>query len=100
MIAPLQAPQASGDLMIARRTALLLLAVSAVAGGVMPAIAEELQLPREKIELVAPPLVHPHEQATLAGPKIVEFSLVAEEKKLTIDDQDAQAVIRRAILTP
>ena len=32
---------------------------------------EELDLPREQVALVAPPFVHPQEQATNQGPKIV-----------------------------
>ena len=51
-----------------------------------PAVAQDLKLPRQKIELAAPPFVHPHEQATEQGPKILEFTLVAEEKEVTIDD--------------
>src|SRR5262245_58553595 len=51
-----------------------------------PAVTQELELPRQKIELVAPPFVHPHEQATPQPPKIVEFTLVAEEKEVVIDD--------------
>ncbi|WP_375789888.1 copper-containing nitrite reductase [Bradyrhizobium sp. Pha-3] len=51
------------------------------------AMAEELNLPRERIAPVAPPFVHPHEQATSQGPKIVEFSLTVEEKPLALDDQ-------------
>jgi nitrite reductase (NO-forming) len=62
------------------------IAATAVGAGA-PALAEELRLPREQIELVAPPLVHPHQQATADGPKIVEFRLVVQEKKLAIDDQ-------------
>src|SRR4029077_18721450 len=58
-------------------------------GGFMPAAAaaEALNLPRQKVELVAPPYVHAHEQATTAGPKIMEFRLVAEEKQIVIDDE-------------
>jgi nitrite reductase (NO-forming) len=51
------------------------------------AISEELDLPREQVALVAPPFVHPHEQATNQGPKIVQFSLKVEEKRLVIDDE-------------
>jgi nitrite reductase (NO-forming) len=51
-----------------------------------PALAEGLDLPRQKVDLVAPPFVHPHEQATGHGPKIVEFRLTAEEKQIVIDD--------------
>ena len=29
--------------------------------------------------------MHPHEQATKAGPKIIEFTLPIEEKKVVID---------------
>ena len=39
------------------------------------AISEELDLPREHGALAAPPFVHPHEQATNQGPKILEFTL-------------------------
>src|SRR6516162_3030115 len=52
-----------------------------------PAMPEELNLPRERVALVAPPFVHPHEQATNQGPKIVEFTLTVEEKLIVIDDQ-------------
>jgi nitrite reductase (NO-forming) len=51
-----------------------------------PALALDLKLGRQKIELVAPPFVHVHEQATQEGPKIMEFRLVAEEKEIVIDD--------------
>jgi nitrite reductase (NO-forming) len=48
--------------------------------------ADDLKLPRERVTLVAPPAVHPHEQATKAGPKIVEFKLTIREKEVVIDD--------------
>jgi nitrite reductase (NO-forming) len=70
--------------MLTRRAALL----SATATVLMlatPALADDLKLPRQKVELVAPPFVHPHEQATKAGPKIMEFTLRIEEKKVVID---------------
>lgn len=51
------------------------------------AMPEELGLPREQVALVAPPFVHPHEQGTNQGPKIVEFSLTVEEKRMVIDDE-------------
>jgi len=60
------------------------LAVSVVAA---PALADDLKLPRQKVDLVAPPYVHPHEQATKQGPKILEFRLVAEEQQIVIDDR-------------
>src|SRR5690606_15961862 len=43
-------------------------------------------LPREKVELVAPPYVHAHEQVATGGPKVVEFTLTIEEKPLVVDD--------------
>src|SRR5262245_61088223 len=52
-----------------------------------PAIAQNLTLPRQKVELVMPPFVHQHEQETKERPKIMEFRLVAEEKEIIIDDQ-------------
>ena len=51
-----------------------------------PALVQDLKLPRQKVELVAPPFVHPHEQATKQGPKIMEFRLTVEEKRIVIDD--------------
>lgn len=74
-------------IMQGRRTALmgaaiaaLMLTAAAVAGA-----AEDLKLPRERVELVAPPFAHPHEQATKAGPKIVEFKLPIKEMEIVID---------------
>ncbi|HET9904085.1 MAG TPA: copper-containing nitrite reductase [Xanthobacteraceae bacterium] len=43
-------------------------------------------LPRHKVELVAPPFAHPHEQATKYGPRIVEFTLTIQEKQVVIDE--------------
>jgi len=43
-------------------------------------------LPRVQIDLVAPPFVHEHEQVATGGPKVVEFTLTIEEKKLVIDN--------------
>lgn len=45
------------------------------------------KLPHTKVTLVAPPQVHPHEQATKSGPKVVEFTMTIEEKKMVIDDK-------------
>lgn len=42
-------------------------------------------LERVKATLVAPPHVMAHEQATSAAPKIVEFTLTIEEKKIVVD---------------
>ena len=47
----------------------------------LPTQANELALKREQVELVAPPFVHPHEQATEEKPKIVAFRMDTQEKK-------------------
>jgi nitrite reductase (NO-forming) len=72
--------------MLTRRAAMYS-AAAAVLMLATPAFADELKLPRQKVELVAPPFVHAHEQATKQGPKIMEFKLVIEEKKVVIDSQ-------------
>jgi nitrite reductase (NO-forming) len=55
---------------------------------ILPALsfAQEPNIPHEQVTLVAPPFVHAHEQATTAGPKIIEFRLVVEEKPMVIDN--------------
>jgi len=73
------------SIMLTRRTALMGAAIAALMMTV-PALADELRLPRQKVELVAPPFVHPHEQATKEGPKILEFRLTVQEKEVVIDD--------------
>lgn len=40
-----------------------------------------------KVDLVAPPLVHAHQQKATSGPKVVQFTMVIEEKKIVIDDK-------------
>jgi nitrite reductase (NO-forming) len=70
--------------MTTRKTALVGAAVAALVLAT-PALAQDLKLPRQHVELVAPPFVHPHQQAVNYGPKIMEFRLVIEEKKLVID---------------
>jgi len=72
--------------MITRRSALTGAALATVFFAA-PALADDLKLPRQKIELVAPPFVHQHEQATKEGPKILEFTLTVEEKEMVIDDE-------------
>jgi nitrite reductase (NO-forming) len=72
--------------MFTRRSIMISAAVAAMMLAT-PAIADELKLPRQKVDLVAPPFVHPHEQATKHGPKIMEFKLVIEEKKMVIDEK-------------
>jgi nitrite reductase (NO-forming) len=72
--------------MLTRRAAMF----SAAAAALMlatPALAAEPNLPRQKVELVAPPFVHAHEQVTRQGPKIMEFRLLIEEKKVVIDEK-------------
>lgn len=78
--------------MFTRREALLGVA-GAAAIATLPAMQAAAQtediasLPREKVTLVAPPFVHAHEQVATGGPKIVEFTLVIEEKPVVIDDE-------------
>jgi len=88
--------------MITRRTALMGAATTATAAVLSPIIAEAQDAPapesptesdsleRQKIDLVAPPFVHPHEQATKELPKIIEITLVAEEKEVVVDDADTK----------
>ena len=74
--------------MLVRKIRTTIFAASVVAGLLVisaPAPAQGLDLPRQRVELVAPPFVHPHEQATRQGPRIIEFRLVAEEKAVVID---------------
>ncbi len=79
---------------ITRRTVLMGAAVAAI---VPPAFAEvpdalasrsaeDVPLERQKIDLVAPPFVHPHEQATRQQPKIMEVTLVVQEKEVVVDN--------------
>ncbi|PZR85654.1 MAG: nitrite reductase, copper-containing [Stutzerimonas stutzeri] len=44
------------------------------------------KLPRVKPKLVDPPFVHVHEQSATGGPKLVEFEMTIQEKKIVIDD--------------
>src|SRR6478736_6808167 len=68
--------------MLTRRAAMYS-AAAAVLMLATPTLADQLKLPRQKVELVAPPFVHAHEQATKQGPKIMEFKLVIDEKVTT-----------------
>jgi nitrite reductase (NO-forming) len=43
-------------------------------------------LERVKVELLPPPFVHAHEQATTLPPRVMEFTLTIEEKLIVIDD--------------
>jgi nitrite reductase (NO-forming) len=62
-------------------------AAKAEDAGVTTGPAPDLSnLPRVKVDLVAPPFVHAHEPVAIGGPKVVQFELVIEEKELVIDD--------------
>ena len=69
-----------------RLSVAMIVAAFAICVHPAPVFADALDLPREHVTLLAPPFVHAHEQATVAGPKIVEFRLVVEEKPMIIDD--------------
>jgi len=47
-------------------------------------------LPRVTQEMVAPPFLPKHEQTNSGGPKVVEVRFVIEEKKMVLDDDDAE----------
>jgi len=70
----------------------LFLAAGATAGAAavltaVPAVAQDAEdLPRREVALVAPPFVHPHEQATSRGPEVVAFKMTIIEKEQVIDD--------------
>jgi nitrite reductase (NO-forming) len=73
--------------MFTRRAALISAAATALMLAAPAFAANDLNLPRQKVELAAPPFVHAHEQATKQGPKIMEFTLTIEEKKVVIDEK-------------
>jgi len=50
-----------------------------------PRAADISGLPRTKVDLVAPPFVHAHEQVATGGPKVVEFKLTIKEQPVVID---------------
>lgn len=80
---------------VTRRTAMIGAAGVAVAAAAAagPSVAEAAPTPpeaglpklRRKVNLLTPPFVHEHEQATKQPPKIVEFTLTVHEKKIVID---------------
>src|SRR5262249_52328761 len=76
--------------MLTRRTTLKGVAVAAVMLAT-PALAQtgtpDLKLPRQKVDLVAPPFVHPHQQATKQAPKGIKVSMAIPEKEGVIDEQ-------------
>lgn len=80
--------------MLSRRDALfgstLVALAAAAASTATPAFAAALSddvaaLRHVKIDLVAPPFVHAHEQATTEPPKVVEFVMKIVEKEIVID---------------
>ncbi|WP_105425383.1 copper-containing nitrite reductase [Neorhizobium tomejilense] len=48
------------------------------------------RLRREKVELVKPPFVHAHAQKADGRPKVVEFTLTIQEKKLVLDKEGTE----------
>jgi len=82
--------------MLTRREALMGTVFAAAAVAVIPSLpamasAKDVAgLPREKITLVAPPFVHPHDQVAKGGPKVVEFTMKIEEKPMIIDADGTQ----------
>lgn len=83
-----------------------MVASAAMAGALMPLVsatpvladkaavkvtpADIASLPRVKAKLVDPPFVHAHTQKAEGGPKIVEFTITIEEKKMVIDDSGTE----------
>lgn len=67
--------------------------LSGVAAAAVSQVAQAQPIPAsitpnavtQRVELVAPPFVHVHQQATQEPPKIIEFRMVIEEKPLVID---------------
>ena len=78
--------------MLTRRQALIgttLAAIAATASKPVLAAAsadDVSKFERVHVDLVAPPLVHPHEQATSALPKVIEFTMTVVEKEVVVDD--------------
>ena len=48
--------------------------------------ADVAGLERVKIDLVKPPLVHAHEQATSAAPRVIQYTMHVVEQEVVIDD--------------
>ncbi|KAB2942767.1 MAG: nitrite reductase, copper-containing [Hyphomicrobium sp.] len=91
---------------INKMTRRAIIAGAAIAGALLPLVsamsshaqeagtkvkpADIASLPRVKVELVKPPFVHAHTQKAEGGPKIVEFTMTIEEKKIVIDDKGTE----------
>jgi nitrite reductase (NO-forming) len=70
------------------RQAIMATAALATLVVALPALAQDItKLPREQVELVAPPFIHAHEQATKVGPRVVQFKMTIQEKELVIDTE-------------
>ncbi|UDF32423.1 UNVERIFIED_ORG: copper-containing nitrite reductase (plasmid) [Roseateles sp. XES5] len=52
--------------------------------------ADIAKLERVKVELVKPPFVHVHSQKAEGGPKVYEFTMTIEEKKMILDDKGTE----------
>lgn len=52
--------------------------------------ADIAKLERVKVELVKPPFVHAHTQNAEGGPKVYEFTMTIEEKKMILDDKGTE----------
>jgi nitrite reductase (NO-forming) len=52
--------------------------------------ADIAKLERVKVELVKPPFVHVHTQKAEGGPKVYEFTMTIEEKKMILDDKGTE----------
>jgi len=72
------------------RAAAIAVALFATTAFATTALADDLNLPRQQVDLVAPPFVHAHQQATAEGPKIMQFTLTIREKEIVVDDQGAK----------
>lgn len=69
------------------RPVLLAAALSAIMAGA-PAFATSVDhLERVSVDLVTPPFVHPHEQTAPAEPRVVQFRLTVDERKIVIDEK-------------
>ena len=92
----------ANHLQMTRRT---MMAGAAIAGALAPVVSgspaqareaasnkpvDIASLPRVKVDLVKPPFVHAHTQKAEGGPKIVEFTMTIEEKKIILDDQGTE----------
>jgi nitrite reductase (NO-forming) len=85
---------------VSRRTLLGAAAFAGVFGAVLAAVPSQGEdagvttgpapdlstLQRTRVDLLAPPFVHPHDQVAVGGPKVVEFTLTIEEKPLVLDE--------------